>query len=353
VRTYYLHPERILRSGAPCLPSTQMSEGDVAVKEKDFVKEAMGAITNVEKPAQCQGANMRVATAAEKNYFPQVLNFIGSVHYWEPLMMVTVYDMGFTPEQRANLTRLSNVSLRRLPLERLPPHFAQFSTYAFKPFLFLDALRHFPEPCLLWQDAGQEFRSDIASIRRVLETKGFFLVKTNWQHPTQFTHPSHLVFFNLSPRRYAMATADMKANPEYAGLWEAAGGIIGATRSPHFLARVIMPWAACTFYRSCVSPEGTDRTDDRQDQTALNLILYYRRWKSGAVPGSRLLINGRVVPMLPEQNPDMYSLEAARGRGMSLVRADPTLPVDGVVLFSRKRYGPQPYTQFLRTKVDG
>jgi hypothetical protein len=243
------------------------------------------------------------------------------------------------------------VSLRRLPLERLPPHFAHFSTYAFKPFLFLDALRHFPEPCLLWQDSGQEFRRDVAPIRRALEKKGLFLVKTGWQHPTRFTNPRHLVFFGLSHQRYVAATAEMKANPEYEGLWEAAGGIIGATRSPRLLDGIILPWAVCTFYRACVSPAGTDRTDDRQDQTALNMIMYYRRWKTGPVPVAPLaVVDGQRVPVLPEPHLDMYSLQAAEGRGMTLIHSDPTKHVPGVVLFSRKKFPPQVYTKFIKLK---
>ena len=350
VRVYYLHPDRILRNGAPCLPSTRLESNPS--DDVDYVKKVVDEYaTNPKTPyISCQGRNLRVATAANDAYFPNLLNFIGSVHYWEPNISVVVYNLGLSPEQISTLKQVENVDVRRLPLEKLPPYFAEFQTYAFKPLLFLDALRTFPEPCLFWQDAGQEFRRPISTVRNVLQRKGFFLAKTGFQHPTPYTHPNHIVFFGLTNLRYMASTAEMRRNPEYRGLWECAGGIIGVTRNAPILQRVVLPWAACTFYRSCISPEGTDRTNDRQDQTALNLILYYRRWKTGAIPGSKLTVNGQVVPMLPENNHDMFALESAKGKGMGLVDSDPTVLVHNVVLFSRKRYPPYIYNQFVRYK---
>jgi len=157
----------------------------------------------------------------------------------------------------------------------------------------------------------------------------------------------HLSFSELSPSEYRARTAKMREQEDvYKGLWECAGGIIGASRNTPFLTRVLLPWAACSFYRACVSPNGTHRGNDRQDQTALNLILYYRRWKSEPYPGVLMHIGDNTsVALLPEPDLDLYSLEAPGGKGVVLKSANPRIiPANmSVVLYSRKRFPPYLY----------
>ena len=352
-RERYLQPHFILQNGAPCLPPTQLEgfaeEAEYAQLEylKDLLakgrKKADAAHNNetFARTFSCHGQNLRIVTAADPHYFINLINLIGSVHFWEPDLKITVYSMNLAKSQIERLMKLKNVLVRRLPLEILPPHFSVFHTYAFKPFLFLDALRSHSEYCFLWQDAGQELRRPITSIRRILEIKGHFLVKSGLEHPSAFTHPKHLAFFGMNARMYSeMSLGQSKTRHDHHVLWIVLAGVLGVTRNAKALERFVLPWATCAFYRGCISPEETDRSNDRQDQTALNIILYFRRWPTDPI-GPPL-----ISQWLPEPDVNRYSLESSSGLGMPLVHANPTKPYKNTVLFSRKRSPPYLYTKF-------
>ena len=102
-----------------------------------------------------------IVTACNGNkYFKRLINFIGSVHYWEPDMQIKFYDLGLTPgsnrlsseqkfclfcflfikfkealnlsfiEQRQNVSNWHNVEVRDVPWNEFPAHARNIPQFA-------------------------------------------------------------------------------------------------------------------------------------------------------------------------------------------------------------------------------
>lgn len=88
---------------------------------------------------------------------------IGSIHFWEPEASIDFYNLGLNQETLEDIQSWANVVVREVPLQGLPPHVGEWTKYAFKPVVMLDALtRH---NAIFWIDANAELRRPMDDIR--------------------------------------------------------------------------------------------------------------------------------------------------------------------------------------------
>ena len=208
----------------------------------------------------------------EKNI---LANLIGSVHYWEPMATIEIWDFGLEAEGRTEVASWAMVNLRSLPAH-LPAHLRTkgFGAYAAKPWVTFDALRHRAKGgAVLWIDANCELRRPLlgtsvltAALLDPLGAGAFFV-----SHPFDFPSPQ----FHF-PEAVTALGCPTELVPEQS-LRHCATTFMGfsiATKSgQRAAAQVLEPLVACGLDERCVFPPGSGRHNHRQEQTALNAIL--------------------------------------------------------------------------------
>lgn len=235
-----------------------------------------------------------------------------------PDFSIIVYDLGFLPEQRESLVQLQQQGffdqLRRFRFEAYPSFFdieTNRGEYAWKPALIkevwddikrqdytkdLDKRDHTKDldtrdhtealnkrdhitpkhgkmpvykhkkdysdvPVLLWMDTGDmvspKFMQDIQKL--VATNGGFYSPRSSGTLAT-LTHP------DIYP---ALSIDDASPYQDYANCNGALAAFSPAFEPVH---KLMDDWWDCAAKKSCIAPEGSNRMNHRQDQSALTII---------------------------------------------------------------------------------
>jgi len=122
-------------------------------------------------------------TAASSNFYPHLLNLIGSIHAtnFELLKEIAVFDLGLQKEQIDHLQTIKKVKVYRLK-ENNPALFTFYTLpnghrilgwYMWKPVVIKEALEMFPH--VLWIDAGTTVLKPLDDLFNYIEQEGYFL----------------------------------------------------------------------------------------------------------------------------------------------------------------------------------
>lgn len=163
-------------------PAKLQLEHDETIYAMDEQK--MHSIRSSTNHSKAASFELVIVTAASSNYYPQLVNLIGSVHLWEAGLPVVVYDLGLNPPQLRELSCLGKVTVKPFPFKKQyssssPSDFRSrlldLQTGAFKPFVISDALVSHPK--LVFMDAGTELWSTLDHVVETLKADGFFFVR--------------------------------------------------------------------------------------------------------------------------------------------------------------------------------
>ena len=114
-------------------------------------------------------------------------------------------------------------------------------------------------------DANMELRRPLDEIRSLLSEKGHFLTIQRPKFPNaRFHHPE------------AVRNLGCYAEPETR--FQVAAGFMGYAKGSHAYINILLPLVHCAMDKMCIAPPGTNRSNHRQDQTALNSILCALNW---------------------------------------------------------------------------
>ena len=131
--------------------------------------------------------------------------------------------------------------------------------YAWKPTIVWQALCETQGP-VCWMDAGNVLSDDLSRLRDSLSQNGFYSPHSPGTVP-DWTHPKMLEFFGLDGRwgegRANLNGACVVFDPRF----ERARG----------LAR---KWYEGALIKGCIAPEGSDRSNHRQDQALLSVLAH-------------------------------------------------------------------------------
>jgi hypothetical protein len=110
---------------------------------------------------------------------------------------------------------------------------------------------------------------------------------------------------------------------------EMCSGIVGFHGHSAASQDLVREWASCATRRGCIAPEGSSKQNHRQDQTALNLLLYHPRRRHQF---EMLVVKERFFLHAPAH--------------LSRV-TDDCKKQNGAVFFIRRDHLPQPYARML------
>jgi Protein of unknown function (DUF1647) len=207
-----------------------------------------------------------IVTGSDITHAKSLLNLLSSIKRHAPTANVIVYDLGLTTAQRRNLIRKFDCTLKTFDFSAYPAYFnirIAAGEYAWKPTIIAEVAKQH-SGVVWWMDAGNIITESLTpTFQNILET-GFFYSSSGGTIG-KWTHPAMLKYFNLPE--------DWKTGDEML----AATSVAFDTQNKLAL-KLLMDWAKFALIKECIAPEGSNRTNHRQDQALLAVLAGMQNW---------------------------------------------------------------------------
>lgn len=204
---------------------------------------------------------LTVVTGADSTHFESLCQLLRSLYRFEFRSRFVVVDLGLQASHRALLhERFPELEVRDFDYSRFPSYLnvkVNQGQYAWKPVIVADILEESRGPTL-WLDAGCVVTEPLFHIRWILRRFGFYSPASTGTI-RQWTHPKTLAWFGVDP-----GLLDRR---------QRAACVVGASHAVPEARRIVQVWKECALQRDCIAPPGSDRTNHRQDQAVLSILV--------------------------------------------------------------------------------
>jgi hypothetical protein len=230
---------------------------------------------------------LTIVSGADSLRFRSLLQLAGSIRAHEGQSRFLIYDLGLTPGEGAKvMDSFPEALVRKFDFAAYPPHVhirVEAGAYAWKPIIFSSVLEE-TRGMVLWLDAGCIVVEPLTMIRRLLIEYGFY---SPFSHGDieQWTHAKTLHYLKVDRELYECRNL--------------SGGIVGVHYRFSEVVDTIRQWKELALVRECIAPEGSDRSNHRQDQALLSVIAH----QNGLLHSKNMKLHG----LLKHQNIDKTS----------------------------------------------
>jgi hypothetical protein len=203
-----------------------------------------------------------IVTGASENHGKSLIQLLNSIRLHAPTVPVVAFDYGLHESTRNYInTQFPTVTLRRFPFEGYPSYFdirVNAGEYAWKPVSIAMVAEEYGG-IVLWCDAGNILTGSLEPIVDVIVRQGIYS-PISAGTVGQWTHPGTLAWFH--------APLDVLTRPPR------NGAILGwDVRNPRIMD-VLRQFVACALQKDCIAPEGSNRSNHRQEQAVFTLLYY-------------------------------------------------------------------------------
>lgn len=217
-----------------------------------------------------------IVTAASGNHLCALQQLLGSLAQYEGNTKVLVYDLNW--EARLSSDWLSKfnknvVGPRWFNYSAYPPWFNNRMHYSWKVGIIKEAMELYGDEyggSILWMDAGNLVTSanGLDAVAALLEKDGFVSATTGgsierYTHAGMFSH-------------YGMDKTKMVATDKRVTVGRGLacnGALVGFKKDTPAYTKIMKPWIDCAYTKQCIAPKGSSRTNHRQDQSALTVLV--------------------------------------------------------------------------------
>ena len=230
--------------------------------------------------------DMVVVTGACSNYADQLSRLIGSVHLYEPTIIIYVYDFGLNQNQVNEVKEYKNVIHKTLNMKDYPGWLSKKleqkkrngMKQAIKVLTIYELVKSIPND-VLWLDAGNQIGGSLDRIRDIIRKNGVYTSCMKYDgHMRDYTHDGMLKSLGLEGYK------DKKHQNGH--LSTSFFGVRGGTNNDVY-RKVIKPAVDCTLKQSCIEPSGASLKNHRYDASLLSALLLKNNMvvRCGSSPG--------------------------------------------------------------------
>jgi len=203
-----------------------------------------------------------IVSASDSSHYNSLMNFLNSAFLYESYQKLVVYDLGLTACQLDTLkSKFSNILVRSFDFS-LYPEFLNIKInageYAWKPIIINNLMNEFNcDVC--WMDAGNIITSKLIKLRKILDKYGFY---------SPYSQGTIKDWTFTKTLTYLGASSQLLSKPNLNGACVAFSATCSASRA------LLKRWAECALIKACIAPEGSNRSNHRQDQAVLTVLAY-------------------------------------------------------------------------------
>ena len=203
-----------------------------------------------------------VTGASSSHYYSlsQLLNSITILH--KRRYKITVYDLGLTKEQQVNLhSKFPEIEFKQFCFEGYPSYVnikINAGEYAWKPIIINQEYQLKKTP-LIWLDAGSF----------LYDSLWFYQI---WTFLIGFYSPFSAG--SVKDWTHHLTLQRMKVSNEFLSYRNLSGGLVAVSANSKKAKEIIMDWSTLALDHSVIAPEGSNRSNHRQDQAVLTLLFW-------------------------------------------------------------------------------
>lgn len=196
----------------------------------------------------------------------QFLHTVRAARHAGPLI---VYDLGLDVGTRCTLEDTfqgPNIHFKTFDFSKYPSYYdirVEAGQYAWKPAILWEVVQEITTPLLLWCDAGNKIVGPLAHLQQCIAAESIYSPVSIGTVGMWWTHQGMQSYFSIQPNDTMLLKSPRN------------GAILGFHVENPRVRDFIKNYAELAEIRDCIAPEGSDRSNHRQDQ-ALFTILYYR-----------------------------------------------------------------------------
>ena len=205
--------------------------------------------------------NFTVVTAASSNHFKSVCQFLNTV---PSSFKVVFYDIGLSQEERENIILLfPSVDTRSFDFSKYPEYVhltaPSAGSYAWKPIIIHEVFLELNDGILLWCDAGNKLDKNIRMLESIIVQNKIY-TPTSGGNIQKWCHSLTLQYLNVPNTflQYPMRNA----------------AFVGIRCNDEFSRKFINEWKDLALTKDAICPEGSSRSNHRQDQSLLSCLFY-------------------------------------------------------------------------------
>lgn len=245
-------------------------------------------------------------TAVDSNYFPRVINLIGSIHAidFDNLVEIAVFDLGMTQVQIKQLKSIQKVTVNNVDMVH-PDLLKPFVTntkgrkvrgwFAWKPVVIKQALDMFPY--VVYTDAGTTILGPTDDLFKHIQQNGYFLINTGHNIEERITKPViESIVSKLSPEDQKIL---MDKNT-----MEIDGGFQGLSRALY--EDYVLPMYKIASHLDLFADDGSARLGygaGRHDQILFSIFANTLKLKFDPQGWMTLNVDGKNVPLYLHWDP--------------------------------------------------
>lgn len=210
---------------------------------------------------------LSIVTGASQNHFKSLKQFLSSVN--TSTIKCFVYDLGLNAESVEQLKKYT-VEYRLFDYSAYPSYYdinINAGEYAWKPAIIYNTMKELLStdraPILLWCDAGNIFRHcNIGELKQYILQNKLYSPDSN-DDVKFWTHPLTRMWFKIGDDDPILLKQNRNA------------AILGFHINDPDVQSFIEKFNECASIKECIAPEGSNRSNHRQDQ-AVFTVLYYK-----------------------------------------------------------------------------
>lgn len=206
-----------------------------------------------------------VVTGASSSHELSIIQFLYYCLLYNKYINILIWDLGFTKKFRETLKSIiiinKNIELMYLNFSLYPSYFnikINKGEYAWKP-LIISLSYNKMRRTILWLDSGCIVLRSLESVFHDIEKYSCWSIYS-CSNISTWTHFGMINYFNIS------TDITKKKN--------CAGGLVGFKWNSQLSITILNEWVRCAYHKECISPKGSNRSNDRQDQSALSILIY-------------------------------------------------------------------------------
>ena len=263
----------------------------------DIFKLFYFSIKNLITHFRIYSTKLTIVTGADYTHFKSLLNLIDSINKYENDSELVIYDLGLNKEQLNQLqnhgvgARLKNFNFNNYPnfySERSETD-GKLGSYAWKSAIVKEVLEE-TTGSVLWLDAGDKITKKLTFIKIVLTSLGIYIPYSPGII-SQWTHTKTLEKMKIDEKKFKKRNL--------------ASGMVGFNSNNQIALKIVNEWYEKSKDKELIAPEGSSRSNHRQDQSLLTLISY----KENIV--FKLPATHKLFGIIVHQDPDKIYLSPA------------------------------------------
>lgn len=213
--------------------------------------------------------DVTIVTGVNHKYFNYLEKMLKSLDNYN-VKRIIIYDLGIekidTDNLRKNIKNYkNNILIQTFNFDRYPEHvdlnkyYGDLCTYAWKPIIISEVCERF-KGIVFWFDSLTLFNKDIYKLFNILKNQTPVYTPKSGGDIKRWLYPTTLKYIY---------------GEKYINKISRAGGCFGVNYDTEVGQLLVSEWKKYSLIKECIAPEGSNRSNHRQDQTILSIIFYH------------------------------------------------------------------------------